>query len=310
MPPGAVQFLREEAQQQQRADPWEGRDNKLKADNFAMSYWTEYAFGRILDRLRTKRESRGLYRGTAKVAPVDFKLWGDMRVGIRSRYYELLERWRQVPYPRDRLETEPKRISDYIVIAAIMLPDPYGEGIAEELDLRLDLGIEPTNSGLAIRFYGACAGKMVLDQWRSMQVIPSRRNQELSVGIPFSLFDLRLLESITKSDPRGELRFPVPAAAPAVAPNVSGDGQLAEIQGGWNDLIATLQESGETSEAALLRDAVPVALEDGVLLLKFSDPFHRDQILKRRKVTAEMIAQFFGMAGTLTSIESHPSSCG
>ena len=76
----------------------------------------------------------------------------------------------------------------------------------------------------------------------------------------------------------------------------SGETELAEIRPRWDEVIASLRKSRKTAEAAFLREAVPVALEDGVLLLEFSQLFHHDQMTeKRRQLTAEAVAGIFGV---------------
>jgi len=105
--------------------------------------------------------------------------------------------------------------------------------------------------------------------------------------------------------PRRERRAPTPAApappaereeAPEPAAAASGEVELAEIRHRWDEVIASLRKSRKTAEAAFLREAIPVALEDGVLLLEFSHLFHHDQMTeKRRTLTAEAVAGVFGV---------------
>ncbi len=87
-----------------------------------------------------------------------------------------------------------------------------------------------------------------------------------------------------------------PVPAPAAVAKASGETELAEIRPRWDEVIASLRKSRKTAEAAFLREAVPVALEDGVLLLEFSQLFHHDQMTeKRRQLTAEAVAGIFGV---------------
>ena len=108
---------------------------------------------------------------------------------------------------------------------------------------------------------------------------------------------------------RRERKAPTPAAPPlppepeetkesepAAVAKASGEVGLAEIRRRWDDVIANLRKSRKTAEAAFLREAMPVALEDGVLLLEFSHLFHHDQMTEqRRKLTAEAVAGVFGV---------------
>jgi len=83
---------------------------------------------------------------------------------------------------------------------------------------------------------------------------------------------------------------------PAAVAKTSGEVELAEIRRRWDEVIANLRKLRKTAEAAFLREAVPVALEDGVLLLEFSHLFHHDQMTeKRRELTAEAVAGVFGV---------------
>jgi DNA polymerase-3 subunit gamma/tau len=92
---------------------------------------------------------------------------------------------------------------------------------------------------------------------------------------------------------------PEPAGAPTdrVA-EPAGPPGLAEIRHRWDEVVAELQRAKQTSEAAFLRDSVPVSLEEGVLTLTFSHLFHHDQMAKdeqRRQAVAEAVARLFGL---------------
>ena len=116
-------------------------------------------------------------------------------------------------------------------------------------------------------------------------------------------------EEAVEPAPRRERRAAAPAAPappgepeeakepePAAVAEASGEVEPAEIRRRWDEVIAHLRKLRKTAEAAFLREAVPVALEDGVLLLEFSHLFHHDQMTeKRRKLTAEAVAGVFGV---------------
>jgi hypothetical protein len=53
----------------------------------------------------------------------------------------------------------------------------------------------------------------------------------------------------------------------------AGAVELAEIKGRWDEVIAQLRKMKRTAEAAFLRDSVPVALEDGTLVLSVERVF-------------------------------------
>ncbi|MCJ7749614.1 MAG: DNA polymerase III subunit gamma/tau, partial [Armatimonadetes bacterium] len=117
-------------------------------------------------------------------------------------------------------------------------------------------------------------------------------------------------EKAVEPPPSRERRAAAPAASappaeteeakepePAAVAKASGEVELAEIRHRWDEVIASLRKSRKTAEAAFLREAMPVALEDGVLLLEFSHLFHHDQMTeKRRELTAEAVAGVFGVA--------------
>ncbi len=89
-----------------------------------------------------------------------------------------------------------------------------------------------------------------------------------------------------------------PGPAEARVAEASGPADLAEIKQRWDEVIAELQRSRKTSEAAFLRDAVPVALEEETLTLAFSHMFHHDQMAregKRRDAVAAVIARLFSL---------------
>jgi len=81
----------------------------------------------LLDERRIRYESAGTYVGTVEGAPLDFGMWfkgARKNIGIRSRDVSELRRWKEVPYPDDRVRThEYNRIEDYTVIAGIVFEE-------------------------------------------------------------------------------------------------------------------------------------------------------------------------------------------
>ena len=108
--------------------------------------------------------------------------------------------------------------------------------------------------------------------------------------------------------PRKERRAAVPAApaapeatetrepGPEEAGVPSGAVGLSEIKRGWDEVIADLRKARKSAEAAFLRESVPVDLENGGLVLEFSQQFHHDQMTeKRRSIVAEAVNRVFAM---------------
>jgi DNA polymerase-3 subunit gamma/tau len=101
------------------------------------------------------------------------------------------------------------------------------------------------------------------------------------------------------SGPRQEAETPAadaedatPEAEPEAVAEPSAVTGLADIKRRWDELITELRQSRRTAEAAFLRDAVPVAVENGGLLLEFRHQFHHDQMTdQRRQVVAEAVAR-------------------
>jgi DNA polymerase-3 subunit gamma/tau len=86
------------------------------------------------------------------------------------------------------------------------------------------------------------------------------------------------------------------AAEEEETPQPTGAVGLGEIKERWDEVLAQLRKAKKTAEAAFLRDSVPVALENGTLVLEFNHQFHHDQMTeKRRKITAQAVAQVFGV---------------
>ena len=91
---------------------------------------------------------------------------------------------------------------------------------------------------------------------------------------------------------------PEPAPAEVAESAAAGDepGCLAEMTGRWDELIADLRRHKEQSAAAFVREAAPVALENGVLTLLFNHPFHHEQMVRdeeRRSAVIKAIARLF-----------------
>jgi len=97
-----------------------------------------------------------------------------------------------------------------------------------------------------------------------------------------------------------------PAEAEAVAEGAEreepGPVGLADLKRRWDDVLADLRKTRQTSVAAFLREAVPLALEGDVVTLAFNHQFHYDQMTKgekRRKAAADAIARVFGREMTV-----------
>jgi DNA polymerase-3 subunit gamma/tau len=97
---------------------------------------------------------------------------------------------------------------------------------------------------------------------------------------------------------------PEPAVHEEPSPAPAESGGLADLRQRWEDLIAALNQSGRTRNiTAFLREAVPVALDDGVLTLAFRHQFHHDQVANsepRKKAIIAAIAKVFGLTVGLT----------
>jgi DNA polymerase-3 subunit gamma/tau len=103
--------------------------------------------------------------------------------------------------------------------------------------------------------------------------------------------------------PPAEAKAPPSSPEPAVheeaSPAPAESEGLADLRQRWEDLIAALNQSGRTRNiTAFLREAVPVALDDGVLTLAFRHQFHHDQVANsepRKKAIIAAIAKVFGL---------------
>jgi DNA polymerase-3 subunit gamma/tau len=75
---------------------------------------------------------------------------------------------------------------------------------------------------------------------------------------------------------------------------------LPDLRRRWDEVIVELRRARKSAESAFLREAVPVALDDGVLVLEFSQQFHHDQMTeKRREVVAGVLRRLFGLEVTI-----------
>jgi hypothetical protein len=77
---------------------------------------------------------------------------------------------------------------------------------------------------------------------------------------------------------------------------------LAEIKRRWDEVLADLRKARQASLSAILREAVPVALEEEALTLAFNHQFHHDHLAKdekRRESAAEAITRVFGRKVTI-----------
>jgi DNA polymerase-3 subunit gamma/tau len=85
------------------------------------------------------------------------------------------------------------------------------------------------------------------------------------------------------------------------APAAAGPVGLAEIRRRWDEVIVDLRKRKEGNVAAFLIESVPVALDDGTLVLEFGHQFHHDQMSeKRREVVAAGVKRLFGIDVRIT----------
>ena len=96
---------------------------------------------------------------------------------------------------------------------------------------------------------------------------------------------------------------PEPAVAEAAEAPEEGEAVgLAEIKRRWDEVLADLRKARQASLSAILREAVPVALEEEALTLAFNHQFHHDHLAKdekRRESAAEAITRVFGRKVTI-----------
>ncbi len=102
--------------------------------------------------------------------------------------------------------------------------------------------------------------------------------------------------------PEPAARKPKPAAEPEAVAEPAGPVELADLKQRWDEVLADLRKARQTSVPAFLREAVPAALEKGVLTLAFNHRFHYDQMAKnedRCRAAAEAIGRVFGIKVTI-----------
>ncbi len=95
---------------------------------------------------------------------------------------------------------------------------------------------------------------------------------------------------------------PEAVAEPTEAAEPAGPLALDGLKQRWDEVLAQLRKQRQTSLAAFLREARPVALEGDVVTLAFNHQFHYDQMKrgeKRPKVTADAIKHVFGTEVTV-----------
>jgi len=105
---------------------------------------------------------------------------------------------------------------------------------------------------------------------------------------------------------------PPPSEVEEVA-EPSGPVGLGDIKRRWDEVLADLRKSRQTSVAAFLRESVPVALDDGSLTLAFNHLFHHDQMMRdenRRQAVADAIARIFGLQVTIQCRPPEPRDAG
>ena len=118
-----IAFFRKKSREKIERERWTGRNADLKALNFQKAWTSEFAWKNLLDERQLLYEWADTYVGTVTEAPLDFRMWfngKEKTIGIRSRDISELRRWKQVPYPDDRVRTmEYDRIEDYTIVAGI-----------------------------------------------------------------------------------------------------------------------------------------------------------------------------------------------
>jgi len=111
----------------------------------------------------------------------------------------------------------------------------------------------------------------------------------------------RTQQQVAAAAKREEPSGPAPEPqAVAEQPAPSEPLGLPDLRRRWDELIVELRRARKSAESAFLREAVPVALDDGVLVLEFTQQFHHDQMTeKRREVVAGALRRLFGLDVTI-----------
>ncbi len=103
-------------------------------------------------------------------------------------------------------------------------------------------------------------------------------------------------ESPPRRAAKPEAKKPETEAAQAESAETAATVNLPEIRGRWDEVLADLRKRKHNSEAAFLRDSVPISLEEGALTLEFTHEFHYAQMNeKRREIAADSVARVFGI---------------
>jgi DNA polymerase-3 subunit gamma/tau len=95
---------------------------------------------------------------------------------------------------------------------------------------------------------------------------------------------------------------PEAVAEPTEVKEPAGPLVLEDLKRRWDEVIADLRKSRQTSLSAFLREATPVAVEGSAVTLAFNHQFHYDQMKrgdKRLKLTADAIQHVFGLEVTV-----------
>lgn len=162
---------------------WMGRHTDRKSENFLMCWLSEFAWQQILGDKKIKYAYWGLFVGPVELShKEDFVLWFDNKkitVGIRSRTSEQLLKYKEVPYPDDRLKLQKEIVADYVIIS----------------------GIDFSKVPVIVSFYGAMAKDNFLRAYDDAKKKFSPSNQENFRLVPLSAFTYDLMQEIlTKSD--------------------------------------------------------------------------------------------------------------
>ena len=178
-----VDFFDKKAIAKIEVEGWEGRNRKVKAENFAQSWKSESTWEQILKERDIISSYAGPYVGDKESAPPNFKMWFNKEeklVGIRSRTLGLLKEYNEVPHPFDRFRDEPEKIFDFLVACSV----------ENQID-----------GSVKVRFYGAIKKQDLMPILAKIKPIYSKRNQEYFLPIPLKDFSYDLmLEILDKAD--------------------------------------------------------------------------------------------------------------
>ena len=179
--PEAIEVFRAIAKEKIRVERWaeKGRNPEVKAQNWVMSWTSEYAWKKALDQKKVRYEWASTYVGDAKHAPPNFRIWFkgvSKTIEIRSRMEAKLRYYEEVPYPDDRYRLrEWDKILDYIISCSI-------------------------RNG-TVRFYGAIEKQELISKLGSLPRIYSKDQQEYFRPVPLKCFSYDLMtEILEKAD--------------------------------------------------------------------------------------------------------------